>query len=505
MKNLRIALFLIASIMVTSCDDAIDITQPSELLPEVTYQTIDDLELGLNGVYGAVPGESAIYFTSLFTDEVAIGVNNGGQGTNGELAFLLNSNTGDPSTMWLGYYSLINTANRVIDGAEFVEVEAGSEDEAAKNDILAQVRALRAYGHLMLMAYFCPDMTNDSSLGVIALDFVPPSDAKLPRNTAGEVYSLILSDLDYADENLTEVSGIARRKYITPGAILSIRARLAAYRGQYELAKQYVDLLDADYNLSGQTGSASAKLTAYNNIFNDITTSTSNESIWQLERVPSPSSPTIGNFYQIYASVDQTIDGSPFFEVSRALFNSYAEGDVRKYVVVDPSAVVYDGDYQSLPRPQYLAEDILPVGKYRETDGAPLNGDIKVFRFSEMVFIRAEYYANLNDFANVATEINKIRTARNAETFAVPSTSDQAWAMILDERRRELAFEGHRYIDIKRLGVKANRGIDRDPADCNFNGFCTLPATDYRFTMPIPLDELTANPNIQQNPGYGDN
>src|SRR5690606_19659880 len=135
-----------------SCEDAIDITQPSELTPEATFETVQDLQLGLNGVYLAVPGESQIYFTSLFTDEVALGKANGGQGTDGELAFLLNNNSGDAASIWIGNYSAINFANRLILGAENVEVEAGSAEETEKLNILAQARAIRAFANLQLLS-----------------------------------------------------------------------------------------------------------------------------------------------------------------------------------------------------------------------------------------------------------------------------------------------------------------------------------------------------------------
>ncbi|KOS07881.1 hypothetical protein AM493_18815 [Flavobacterium akiainvivens] len=495
MKNkFRILYFVLASLAFTSCEDAIDITQPSELSPEDTYENVADLELGLIGVYGAVPGESDIYFTSLFTDEASIGANNGGQGTGGDLAFLLNNNTGDPATIWVSYYSLINAANRLIVGADFVEVEAGSDDEADKNDILAQAHALRAYGHLKLMSYFCPDMADDSALGVIAIDFVPESTAQLPRATAGEVWALVLSDLDFATANITPIGQPAGGlNYINQYTLLAMRARIAAFREQYAQAKEYVDQLDA---IPQFILPASA---AYLGMFLD-TNSINSEAIWQLERIPAAGT-TTGNFYQYWASVNNTVSGSPFFEVGRDLFNQYLPGDVRRFLVVDESAIVAP-NYSELSYSDYLVQDVLPVGKYKLTEGANLNGDLQLFRFSEMVLIRAEYYASVNDYANVAAQVNLVRTARATTTLAAPTTSEGAWGMVLDERRREFAFEGHRYIDIKRLGVKAGKSVSRDPQDCSFNNACTLPNTDYRWTMPIPFEESVANPGIVQNPGY---
>ena len=74
------------------------------------------------------------------------------------------------------------------------------------------------------------------------------------------------------------------------------------------------------------------------------------------------------------------------------------------------------------------------------------------------------------------------------------------------ERRKELAFEGHRYIDLKRLGADAGvPGTDRDATDgANSNAISPLNILlgDYRFTLPIPQAEININPLIQ-NPGYG--
>ncbi len=68
-----------------------------------------------------------------------------------------------------------------------------------------------------------------------------------------------------------------------------------------------------------------------------------------------------------------------------------------------------------------------------------------------------------------------------------------------------MCFEGHRYIDIKRLGPLTGKSIERDPTDDIISGATlTIPNNDYRFTLPIPQDELNANDLIrgQQNPGY---
>lgn len=494
MKNSKYFIFAIVAIVFGACQDAIDITQPSELTPERTFQTVSDLQLGVIGAYGRLPGENQILFTSLFTDEVSIGRNNGGQGTGGELAFLLNNASGPANQIWLSNYSAINAANRIIIGAENV-VTTTPALTAQKNSLVAEARGIRALAHLQLMTFFAPDMKNDSGLGVIALDYVPLSNAKPQRNTVGEVFALINSDLAYVEANIAPQTNSI---YISKDFVYAMRARIAAYRGQYALAKTNVDILDATINLT--TGAA------YTAIWLDQIPpiASGREVIFKLER--GRLGGATGNWGQIFSSVNSSINGSPFFEVGRSLFNIVNNvNDVRRFVIADATSII-DPNYSTLSYSDYIQRDVLPIGKYSITEGQPLLADIKVFRLSEMFLIRAEYYASINDFTNVKNEIDAIRAARSVNGSLTPATlpanAQQAWALILRERRAELALEGHRYIDLKRLGTLAGAAVERDPLDCFFNGFCTLPTTDHRFTMPIPLAELNANPTIQQNPEY---
>jgi hypothetical protein len=70
----------------------------------------------------------------------------------------------------------------------------------------------------------------------------------------------------------------------------------------------------------------------------------------------------------------------------------------------------------------------------------------------------------------------------------------------LKERRVELALEGHRYLDLRDL-LAANVSMDRNATD-DVIAIENLPNGDYRYTLPIPIKEMSANPNIKQNDGY---
>jgi hypothetical protein len=116
-----------------------------------------------------------------------------------------------------------------------------------------------------------------------------------------------------------------------------------------------------------------------------------------------------------------------------------------------------------------------------------------------MFLIRAEAKAENGDLAGGAADLNALRTARITgyvnETFA---SKDALITAIMNERFKELAFEGHRFWDLKRRNLPVNRLT----ADAPNAAAMTLSAGNFRFLLPIPNSEIQANPKIQQNPGY---
>jgi hypothetical protein len=203
----------------------------------------------------------------------------------------------------------------------------------------------------------------------------------------------------------------------------------------------------------------------------------------------------------LFAFIDATASGGPFMEMSRAVFNILdGTDDVRLTRNLNVAESSIHTDYQN--NDNYLNDDVLLVFKY-PGGTQPLLNDLKVFRSSEMLLIRAEAAADANDFAAAAAFLKELRDARYGAPQAIQSlnTQEDAFGAILDERRLELLFEGHRWVDLKRLGSRGNRGIDRDAKESE-NLASNISTSDYRFTLPIPLSETTANSGVEQNNGY---
>ena len=504
-------------ILFTSCEDSYKIVQEGELNDSNVISNPSDMQKYLNGIYANETISSEIAFTSIFTDETGIGKSSGGQNFDTH-RFQLNSGNGFASGIWYGHYTVINRVNRFLDAVSKLTPPTDPAELESFNSMIAQAKVLRAFSNFQLLSYFSTDLTNDNALGIIKLDYVPDFNEHLLRVSNGEIFSFIDSDLAYADSNLVDQTS-SSYKFVSKNMVNALRARMYLYRGKYTLAKQYA--LDAIANgpalasatpfPTGTIGSStwnnsfygSTSTNPYRKMFADAA---QGEIIFSLDR---PGAGTWENISSNFNTNTSTAGGSPLFEVGRTLFNllNANSKDVRRYANVDPT---------STPSPTYstdadpFSSDVLIIDKYPGKTGAVLRNDLKVFRVSEMYFILAECYAHdntINGSSNsVASVLKTIRDARffnSAPALAVYSSQQDAYRDILTERFKELSFEGHRYIDLKRLGALANKSIERDNVDDKLSGMpLTIPIGDYRFTMPIPADELNANPNIQQNPGY---
>ncbi|QXP59882.1 RagB/SusD family nutrient uptake outer membrane protein [Olleya sp. HaHaR_3_96] len=492
MKKINKFYAILLALITFACNDAIDIEQPGLLLSENAFQSVDDLQAGLYGAYNGFDYTGEILFNGIYTDELALGLNNGGQNAS-EYDLVLTPASVFPVVIWTKYYIALANVNRLIEASGSIQPEDGELD--TYNLILGQAYALRAFAHFQLQTYYTTDYTDDSAMGVIALNYVPEIGEQLSRNTNGEVFSFIESDLVLANNLLDNSS--TDPTFINKDFVKALSARMAAYRGNYTVAATLASELLADYPIASSAD--------YFNIWEDTSNA---EIIFKLERTANDSydaqeTGSGGTAGSLFAFANSTIDGSPYMEMDRHLFNELSTADIRSSRYIDPTSVI-SPDYQNSL--DYKSEDILVIRKYPGSETVNLMNDLKVFRSAEMLFIMAEAAAENNQLVDVATLIKQLRDARfgSAQPLPVYATQTEAFGAILDERRLELAYEGHRWVDIKRLGAKGNRTLDREPLDCALANAveCSMPNTDKRFTMPIPLNEIDINPLLAQNPGY---
>ena len=408
MKNIKyIFTSMLCITLLFSCDNAIDIDPRDEIVESNALNSVRDIQDAAIGVYGGISGSNLIGWNSRFTDNTRKGVGNRGQGVQVH-TWSINSSTVEPAGLWNNLYGVINRLNRVLAVIDNIPTKNAAE-VLTINRIKAELLVIRAMNHFDLMRLYSPSFTNTSDLAVPYIDF-PVVLEKPVRNTVAEVYTGIDKDLDAASALFGNSTNT--KFYVTKDVISALKARVSLYKGN--------DNINAINNAS----TLISKYPLVNiNSFPDVWTDASDTGvIFQLSR--NPGEGAAGTLF-----TDN--NGDIFFSPSDELVSLYSALDIRRFV--------------------YFNSNLQEVDKYPGTTANPGLNNIKMFRVAEQYLIRAESYAKEKDLVKAAADYNMLRRNRINnyvdETF---TTELDALAKISEERRRELAFEGHRFFDLKR-------------------------------------------------------
>lgn len=455
---------LAAWMMAASCLGDLDVKPAGVKDASVAFQDVDDVNTGVLGAYAALNGQS-IKISSLISDENMLPMEN--TSNDGVKVFEWQHDASTPNIVpaWQGNYQAIDRVNRilaVIDG-----VHAELPDVERKNRLKGELLAIRAYCHLELLKHYAVDYAADSA----GVPIMTVSQAGQPaRNKVGEVFAQIRKDLDDAKALIPASWTSAGR--ITRLAVLAIEARTALYQQDWTTAiaasREVIDAMPL------------ATAAQFPEIWTDVR---NNEVIWKLEREPVDE--RFGAFYRLAGGM---VLFAPSFKLI-GVFDRANDVRFNSWIAdLNPSPV----------------DTRWAVTKY--AGGQPANynlTDIKLFRVSEMYLIHAEAQVRKAgpDVAAANNDLEALRSQRISNyVHSAFGTTAQAMAAIEEERFRELAFEGHRYFDLRRW----KKDIVRLPADIVAVGGTDLTLSPARknYYMPIPLAELQANRNIRQHPLY---
>ncbi|MCH8495286.1 MAG: RagB/SusD family nutrient uptake outer membrane protein [Balneolales bacterium] len=468
-----VAIALIA-VVYTACESALD-TTPSDLIDaSQAFRSVADLEAGAQGVYGTyagVNGAEVIYaINALMSEELRRAESNTGQGMQ-----LFNHNliTSDNTALaaWTSAYYTIDRANRVLAAIDAVETNTAAE-EARKNRVRGELLGMRAWVHFDLYRTY-----SNYAADALAVPYMVQSQISSPeRPSAADFFQLLNADIDQAVGLLQPAGfnvGSDDNNRINFRALQGLRARIALYREDWPAAIENATEVINNVPLTS--------LADYADIWSD---DEETEVLFKLIRVAA----TAGQI-EIF---ERATNPDVFFWASNQLANLYDVGnDVR-----------FDSFLNDEPE-----ANTFRVTKYNQRLSEAKNlADIKVMRVSEMYLIRAEAYVRsaTPNLGNAAADITALRAQRyNNPPATTFSSANDAMQDIRLERRLELAFEGHRYYDLKRYGLPIVRQpLDVDGATASDGIDPSDASKSHMFVFPIPQTELFANPNIQPNPGY---
>lgn len=404
---------------------------------------------------------------------------------------------------WRQFYRIIERANSIIQAAEQVELS-----EAERAQVLAETRCFRAMAYYFLLRWFDNIVLMTEPTTDIANDFSPAP--------ASEVWNLITSDLRFAADNLdydTEQPG-----RVTKGLAQHLLADVALWLGDWGLAEEMAGAVihEGPYSL----------LEDIRDIFpaHDLELN-HEESIFTIQFGEG----VVGGggngsrWCQYFTTQYYNVNGvqRDHEQGGRAwarthpndyLLGLYDEEDTRLGVYY--RRYYYFNDSDNLPPGKNLGDtvtrddigdpypNIMPsCTKYwdsqRDITSAWSFKNIIAHRLAETYFIAAEALMRQGREAEALEYINPLR-----QRAGIPDLTEFNEDILLEERAKELAFEGHRWFALKRMGLLVERvrlyGGNED-------GNYTHPREnirDFHVRRPIPQSELDLMPGYPQNDGY---
>jgi tetratricopeptide (TPR) repeat protein len=455
-----------------ACKKAVDLLPTDFINEDNVFQDVSDLEKGLYGVYSSFSGENTMYVNALISDEVKISSENGGQGAF-DFYWQYNAENGSANSGWTNFYLTIGNLNKVLASVDKVQTFNASET-TLKEKIRGELFALRAICHFELLQRYAArfDPANTSAVGI---PYTKTSDigARPSRNTIGEVLTEIENDLDASltkpVSNSPIKMGDAGEIRLSKSVIYGYKARVALYKKDWAKAIEY-----ANQCLDNSGKKTLADRIFFSSIWQDEEFE-NNEILFKLRR-------TGGGVGGLWTTTSDNVYYEPSDKL-KALYNRTTDIRFESYFKIS------DGE----------TDTALVYKFYNSTRGRNIV-DVKLMRSAEMYLIIAEAYAESGDLTNAAQWYNDLRRARidsyTDETFL---NKEEAVVKILEERARELCFEGFRFFDLKRKGLP----ISRLSSDVLSTLWQNMSANDYRFLLPIPQASIFANPNLNgNNPGY---
>ncbi|AFL82907.1 RagB/SusD family protein [Belliella baltica DSM 15883] len=445
-KRLLGSLLGVAMIASSCSDDLLNLEPVDSLSSNAVFVNQQGANAAVLGMYGGLAdGDNLGFRMNVVGDIASNDVSHTGSFNTWRDLDLKNWDAvnGEIGAIWASAYNSINRANNII-----AQVDGIDMAQALKDQYKGEALFVRALNHFNLANYFgdVPLITTPTAAPIDDSYFV----SRDPKTT---VYTQIISDLNaaigflpvsYATNNDT-------RHRATRGAAQALLAKVYLYDENYAQAETLASevISNSLYSLVPFESMVAGKGTqeAIFELFFDA--NNQNPVTWWYGR-------DNGGRFEFGATED--------------LWNSFEAGDLRR---------------QSSIREE--APGVFVNFKYRDnttgTDG------VHILRIADMYLTRAEARIKTGNFLGASQDIQSVRRrAFNDNTLVVvlPTNEEAAMDVLLDERRLEFAFEGHRWHDMVRTGR----------AEDEFG----IPS--WRTLMPIPLNARDVNPNLTQNPNY---
>ncbi len=486
-----------------ACEQFLDVEVNNQLSTEEFYATDEDADQAVLAAYDILQwhqniwgsGWSSPYMVkTLPSDEGQAGGANEGDQPNyvalDRLAF--DATNGPIEAAWGTNFYGVYRANLVVNN-----VEATTDMKAR---ILAEAKALRAYFYLELVTQF-------GDLPLILKELAPDeyNQTRVPKE---QIYAQIEQDLTEAIQGLPLKSQYeASQKFrFSKGAAQAFLGRAHLFQEDWAAAASVLQDLIAsnEYELEADfaTVFSQAGELGVESVLEAVFVTTAGYD-WGANGYPWGAAAESNIHIQLmgaregsFSGVDSLNVGWGFNYPSQKLWDAYiAAGDSvrRTQTVMSEAEYVAAGgevsdpgtfDYEGFVRRKYgsFATESDPDGVGALNYGT----NWRLMRYADVLLMAAEAnYRNGNEGAALDA-LNEVRSRAALPELSL--SGNDLFEAIVTERQLELAFEGHRYLDLIRWGLAADE----------IDGF----QTGKHELLPIPQTDLLTADQMTQNPGY---
>lgn len=467
MKKIFITVFSL-SIICSCSSDLLDVNPEAQKVSSQFYTNSTEIEQGIISVYGALQytGQYQLGMPALGelpSDNTYDEVPANDAFTYGELDFFtIQPNNSLIASAWKDNYIGIQQANIILTRIKNIP----DMTEALKNTRMGEMKFLRALMYFNLVRTF----------GDVPLVLKETTNVNeyfgQPRTPVAEVYSAIEADLK---ESIDLLPATATQKgRVTKGAALGILSKVLLTQKKFTESLTYLNQVESlGYQL----------LTDVTKIF-DVANKNNNEIIFDVQFASGLNGNSEGSTAFQMFSPSGSVSGAKGHNLpTKEVYNLYTAGDTRRpaYIGLTSSGIPYSK-------------------KLVKTSNTIADGgsNFVVLRLADIFLMKAECYAEQNDYPNANLYLNKIKTRAG-----IPNVNLFTKELLLNEidreRRLEFVGEGHRWFDLLRTG----KAIPVMKAHFTGNqGYSTAQIDAHHLLMPVPQGQINTDPAIKQNPGY---
>tara|TARA_B110000902_G_scaffold242592_1_gene294081 strand:- start:1877 stop:3322 length:1446 start_codon:yes stop_codon:yes gene_type:complete len=464
----------VALISLNSCNDIDLESTPYDSVAVVDgINNLSSATASVDGMYDLLTrvdyyGRELMVTPEVAADNILVSPSNSGRYLTQYQYSMLPTN-GSVEDVWSNIYKNINAANTLLNFSSSATDATPSE----LNEINGHAYAIRGMAHFDLVkTYAFPYTTSDASAAVgangagghlgVPLLIAYGQERHAPRSTVADVYTQVIEDLITAISLLPSTVSDSNSKY-NKSAVQALLSRVYLYKEDYAnafiMANNVIN--SGDYSLPSNA--------AYMSNWDGFMES---DVILQL---PASIGDNIGFNALGSIYVDLGDDGNPGY------------GDLI------PTTDITD---------LYIATDVRN-NWFRLKTGVNFNykfanswtTTIPVIRLSEVYLTLAEAAANGGGSITAGQKaLDKITQTADPSVTSTTSTGIALFNEVKVERRKELAFEGHRLYDILRWKENVVRTDISSPST-----IATITYPDTRMVWPLPQTEVDSNDSINEN------